>query len=720
MTNEALPDLPSIARVSVPAPLYPYNRLFDYKIPQHLQNQVFPGSLVELTFGRRSTWGLVFEIASKSELGFEKLKSIKSTYFDRAIFSKDHLIFLKWLSEYYFYPLGEVCEAAIPISIREGTPKTLNLENYAKTKDVIFKTQNSISHHGPKLNEFQDLALNEFQNTESNSQYLLFGITGSGKTEVYLKMIEHVLKSGKSAIMLVPEIALTPQLTDRFALRFPGEVAVFHSGLKKTESRKSWMDVFLGQKRIAMGARSALFAPVKNIGCLIVDEEHDTSYKQDDRLKYHARDSARKLAEFANAKLVLGSATPSAEALLMARNGNLRVLKLPHRAVGSARLPEIQIVDMKATLPKKSFDLESQHLGVQSDDINARIEGDFFLSPPLRKGLEDVLANKKQAILFLNRRGVASSELCRKCGHINSCPDCDVKLTPHFEDLICHYCGFKTKTPSSCPECSATQGASEGSPFIRIGVGTEAIEKALEFHFPKARILRLDRDTASESKSLFEILTQFKNRDADILIGTQMVAKGHDFPQVTLVGILSADMGLAVPDFRSFEKNAQLLLQVAGRAGRADDPGQVILQTFQPEHPVFELIKSHRGIEQYEQFLADEIYKRKEFLYPPWGRLCVLRFDGLDLTLVREASETVAQGLKRAAQNTRNLILLGPVPSPITKLRSRYRWQILIKSIDDKSLSKIMNWILGGWENQKLEKKFNTRLVVDVDPAQML
>jgi primosomal protein N' (replication factor Y) len=705
----------SVAQLAIPVPLYPLQKLFDYRIPPEYLGTVQKGSLVEVTFGRRKTWGVVFNTQLESEMELPKLKFINRPHFEKPVFSEKQLDLLMWLSRYYFYPLGEVCETAIPASIREGSEKLLDplkyLEGEPNPPIRIPDFQSPFL-----LNKYQTNAIEAFESPGSTLRFLLFGVTGSGKTEVYLKMIESTLRKGKSALVLVPEIALTPQLTSRFSDRFPGETAIFHSGLSKVESRKSWMNVFLGQRRIAIGARSALFAPLKNLGCIIMDEEHDGSYKQDERLKYHARDAAWNLVGNSDVKLVLGSATPSAETLQMAQKGELQTLKLPNRAIGTSRLPEIEIVDLKQSLPQKNFSIAQDFPSAEpTSEFDAKIAGDFYLSPTLRNSLERTLSERKQSILFLNRRGMGASELCARCGEIASCPDCSIKLTPHFEKLLCHYCGFSTTTPKVCKQCGADE-----DPFVRVGVGTEAIEKAVEFHFPTARVLRLDRDTATDGNSLFEILSKFKQGEADVLIGTQMVAKGHDFPQVTLVGIISADLGLGVPDFRAFEKNAQLLLQVSGRAGRAEDAGKVILQTFQPEHPVFELVKNYQGIDHYENFILEEISKRTLLNYPPSTNLCCIRFDGFDFELVKECCSLVAKGLNRLVSKNSGLVVLGPVPAPITKLRSKYRWQILLKAPGANTLDKAINWILEGWETQGIGKQHNVRMVLDRDPQSFM
>jgi len=690
------------ARVAVPAPLKPLDTLLDYKIPQDLAGKVQPGHLVEVPFGRRKTWGLVFEVTHESLFDPAKIKSLTRLKFEQPVFSPKHLELLRWLCRHYLYPIGQVCETALPAGIRDGTARTLRFPE-PPTRSRKSATE------APSLNAEQLVATQTLRNLQAGA-HLLWGVTGSGKTEVYLDAIAERLRRGQGALVLVPEISLTPLVTERFERRFPGEVAIFHSGLKPTALRKAWLETFLGYRKIAIGARSALFAPVRDLGLIVLDEEHDGSYKQEDRLRYHARSAAIEFGKILNVPVVLGSATPSAEALTLVAGGAATQSRLSIRAVESAQLPSITIVDLKQYLAVEN---KKPVLLPPADFETPSIRGDFFLSPPLRAALDETLSKGQQSILFLNRRGLGSQEVCRRCGYTADCPDCDVKLTPHGRGLLCHYCGYVQSTPTRCPSCGE-----QDSPFVRLGVGTQAAEEAVRFHFPKARVLRLDRDTADNSEGMQDILEVFGSGSADVLIGTQMVAKGHDFPNVTLVGILLADIGLGVPDFRAFERSLQLLLQVSGRAGRALHPGQVLLQTFQPDHPVFETLRTLRDLDDYGRFMSEELAKREALFYPPAGRLTVLRFDGPQVELVEEASRNVAKALKRA-ENV-DFRVLGPAPCPLTRIRGRYRWQVLLKSRDEARLEKTLGWILEGWDANKLEQKYKTRLIVDADAYQML
>ncbi len=689
------------ARVAVPAPFFPCDKLLSYSIPSDLNGQVQEGSLVEVPLGARKTWGLVFEIAERIEE--TPLKPIIRLKLTAPVFSKPRLDFLLWLSRRYFHPIGLVAEAAIPGPIRKGSERVL------ASQGIVWEGPWEWPKPHRELTTHQKNALQSVLSAPARP-HLLWGVTGSGKTEIYLESIRTTLEQGRDALLLVPEISLTPQLTRRFEERFPGAIAVFHSAQKPTELRKAWLDVHTGKKRIAVGARSALFAPLKNPGLLILDEEHDSSYKQEEMLRYHARDGLLKLAEIYSIPCILGTATPSAECLYAAAAGRMTVSRLPERAISQSRLPDIEIVDLKKSMAVENKDPKPRF---SSGELPPTIKGDFFLAPQMRTALDETLAQGKQSILFLNRRGLGSQLFCRGCGHTMDCPNCDVKLTPHRNGLLCHYCGYEVPVPKLCPECGEDR-----DPFIEVGIGTEAVQKAIEFHYPKARVVRMDRDTINGSADLERVLGSFGRGEADVLVGTQMVAKGHDFPDVTFVGILLGDLGLSVPDFRTWERNLQLLLQVSGRAGRADHAGRVLVQTFQPEHPVFAALLSQGSFDAYEAFINEEISKRKALQYPPAARLTLLRFDGIDARSVQDAAQSVGSALKKIRSG--DLKVLGPVSSPLSRLRGRYRWQILLKAADDGAHDKALQWVLSGWNTAKLERKFKTRLVVDVDPVNIL
>jgi primosomal protein N' (replication factor Y) len=489
--------------------------------------------------------------------------------------------------------------------------------------------------------------------------FLLHGVTGSGKTEVYLRAIDEVRKAGRGAILLVPEIALTPQLVGRFRARFGDDIAVLHSGLTARQREDAWQALRKGRVQVAIGARSALFAPVADLGLIVVDEEHDPSFKQDEGFRYHARDMALLRARYAGAVCVLGSATPSVETYYRANQGLIGLLSLPTRATG-ATMPDVEIVDLRR-----------HRIGPT---------GHPLVSGPLFAALGRCLEDRHQAIIFLNRRGFAPSLRCASCGVVAECPACSVALTEHRGQgaLRCHYCDFHRAVAIPCTACGSTE-------YKRLGVGTEQLQKAVEESFPKACVARLDRDTAS-GDGVEQVLDRLRSGEVDVLVGTQMVTKGHDIASVTLVGVALADQSLAFPDFRASERTFQLLAQVAGRAGRADSPGEVVLQTFQPDHPAVRLAAQH----DYESFYAEEIRDRQEVGYPPFARLVSVRVHAGAEDEARRATQVLAE-TARQHQSVKDgaVQVLGPAPAPLVRLRGRYHYRLLLKSGDRKLLRNV-------------------------------
>jgi primosomal protein N' (replication factor Y) len=514
--------------------------------------------------------------------------------------------------------------------------------------------------------------------------FLLHGVTGSGKTEVYLRVIAEALGQGKTAVVLVPEISLTPQLAARFRARFGDQVAILHSGLSEQARLGEWSRLRRGEARIAVGARSAVFAPVSNIGVIVVDEEHDGSFKQDEGVRYHARDVALVRAQRAGAVCVLGSATPSLESFAQAERGNYRRLVLTQRPTARP-MPEVQVIDLRTHMP----------------------DGDAMISAPLRTAIGETLAAGDQIILFLNRRGFATFVLCKACGHAFRCKHCSVSMTyhRHSDRLSCHYCGHAERVPEKCPSCGAKDT------ILRKGMGTEKVADAVAAEFPTARVARLDRDVASGAKAE-AVLAKVARREVDILVGTQMVTKGHDFPGVTLVGVLCADTGLNLPDFRASERTFQLLAQVAGRAGRGDRPGRVIVQTYRPTSPAVVAAAAH----DYESFFRAESEARAELAYPPHGRLIAVRIDGPDAGVVAKTGERLANLAAAAAKRPEivGVEILGPVPAPLERLRNRTRWQIWLRGADRAALRKVARSVL------LAELPPNVRVGLDVDPLSAL
>jgi len=517
--------------------------------------------------------------------------------------------------------------------------------------------------------------------------FLLHGVTGSGKTEVYLRVIERALAQKRGAIVLVPEIALTAQLVARFHSRFGEAVALFHSGLSPGERYDEWCRIREGKAQIAIGVRSAIFAPFEEVGVIIVDEEHDPSYKQEDGVRYHARDTALVRGKQSNAVVVLGSATPSFESFYNSATGKYHLIQLPNR-IDARPLPAATVVDLRK----------------KEDWVGP------FLTRPLLSAMERRLEHQEQTLLFLNRRGFSPSLLCPDCGHLPHCVRCSVSLTFHkrLQKMVCHYCGFQMIPPTGCPQC-------QGVRLIHLGMGTEQLEEEVRRRFPKARVARMDRDTTQKKGAHHQILTAMAQREIDILIGTQMITKGHDFPNVTLVGVLCADLSLHFPDFRSSERTFQLLAQVAGRAGRGDRPGEVLIQTFQPNHESIEAATTH----DYLGFYEKEIAFRKEMGYPPFCRFTLLLFSHSEEKRVIDRAAALVKEIEKGlpplkkGETERGVTLLGPAPAPLMRLRGEYRYQILLKGKDQKKIAAVLKEGLNSWKG--MERK-GVRLEVNVDP----
>ena len=515
--------------------------------------------------------------------------------------------------------------------------------------------------------------------------FLLQGITGSGKTEVYLQIIQGALDKGKTAILLVPEISLTPQMTERFIARFGEKVAILHSGLSNGEKYDEWRKVERGDAQVVVGARSAIFAPLKNLGVMIIDEEHEATYKQDSNPRYHAREVAILRAQYNQAALVLGSATPSLESRARAGKGVYQHLRLTQRANPLATIPEVQVIDFR------------DYIG-QNETSN--------FTPPLLEAIQDRLAKKEQVVLMLNRRGYSSFVMCRECGTVDTCPNCDISLTLHMDTktMNCHYCGFSKDIPQICPNCK--------SHSIRYyGTGTQKAYDELAELFPQARILRMDVDTTRKKGSHRALLDQFGRGEADILLGTQMIAKGLDFPNVTLVGVLNADTALNLPDFRSSERTFQLLTQVAGRAGRAEKAGQVLIQSYNPQHYAIRFAKD----QDYEGFYAYEMGIRRQLGYPPY-------YFTIGITLSHKKEEEVVKRayevmniLRSGLSETSNI--LGPTPKPIARTHNLYHYQILIKYRLEDELGPTLNQVLALTQERENSE---LRLSIDHEPQQFL
>ncbi len=745
--------------VALPVPL---RRLFTYGVPESLRGVLHCGSRVAVSFNRRKLAGVV--VSGREELpeGVKRALPVAGLLEVDPVFTPELLRFLERAAKYYMHPLGEVLRAAAP-ALPSGAMKRLRADGFLEPEEnlpgqrvahhvtweirstgesaegvrigarqkkllerlhgrdslLLDELRSEISDVRSVVRALADKGLVTFEEVEANpdpffrasierdvpplptsaqqhaideikdaileqrtESFLLHGVTGSGKTEVYLRAIDEVRKAGAGAILLVPEIALTPQLVGRFRARFGDDIAVIHSGLTARQREDAWQALRRGRIRVAIGARSALFAPVADLRLVVVDEEHDPSFKQDEGFRYHARDMALLRAQYAGAVCVLGSATPSVETYHRANQGKMRLLSLPSRATG-AKLPSVEIVDLR------------RHRRGPT--------GHPLLSGPLCTALGRCLDGGHQAILFLNRRGFSPSVRCEACGAIAECPACSVALTEHRGQgaLRCHYCDFHRPITAPCGECAAND-------YKHLGVGTEQLQHAVEESFPKARVGRLDRDTAS-GEGVEAVLDQLRSGEIDVLVGTQMVTKGHDIAGVTLVGVVLADQSLAFPDFRASERTFQLLAQVAGRAGRAETPGEVILQTYQPDHAAVRLAAQH----DYERFYSEEIVGREEVGYPPFARLVTVRVHAGAEADARSATQHLAD-TARQHQAVRDgaVQILGPAPAPLARLRGRYHYRLLLKSADRKLLRNVAA-LLAARIDQGLPP---THATLDIDP----
>ena len=597
-------------------------------------------------------------------------------------------LLLQWMCQH----LGEILtpqqicdEAGVSISVLEAV---IDKGAAQFIQEEVFRdpfTKEVSRTHALQLTSEQQVALQAIitaMDEQIAQTFLLHGVTGSGKTEVYLQAIQKVLEEGKEAIMLVPEISLTPQMTERFRSRFGEMVAVMHSGLSVGEKYDEWRKIQQGKVKVVVGARSAIFAPFTNIGLIILDEEHESTYKQEDSPRYHARDVAIWRSEFYNCPIILGSATPALESFARAKKGVYKLLSLKHRALHQA-LPTVFIADMREELRQGNRSMFSQSL---IEAIRLRLE------------------KKEQMVLFLNRRGYSSFVLCRDCGTVVQCPNCDISLTYHrtTEKLKCHYCGYEEHVPQICPQCQ--------SDHIRyFGTGTQKVEEELYKLFPEARVLRMDVDTTKHKGAHEEILETFGAGHADILLGTQMIAKGLDFPNITLVGVLSADTSLHLPDYRAAERTFQLLTQVSGRAGRHDKLGEVIIQTYTPEHYAIELART----QEYEPFYEREMFLRRRSNYPPYYFVALIQLSHEDVMMAAEYAGRVADWLRGNLSN--QVAIIGPTTASIARLQNRYRYQCLIKYKIEPNLIPVLQRLLAMYRAEWIKQ--GILMTVDLDPS---
>jgi primosomal protein N' (replication factor Y) (superfamily II helicase) len=646
---------------------------YTYAVPGELEERVVPGARVEVPFGTRSLVGFVLARSAKAE--FDDARDIVAVLDEQPLLLRHHIALAHWIAQRYCAPLGEVIRAMVPAGVRSVRPGGRKRGPRTVSRAVEAAREAHEPGAAPPLTAAQRAAVSpllEAIAAQRHRRVLLHGVTGSGKTEVYLTAIDAALRQQRRAIVLVPEIALTPQTVERFAKRFPGRVALLHSGLSEAERAREWLQIRAGAFDVVVGSRSAVFAPVEGLGIVVVDEEDSSAYKQDRVPRYHAVETALELGRLASAPVVLGSATPRVETFYRAHAGDLELVSLPRRVTGRG-LPGIAVVDLREEL---------------------RAGNTHALSKALTVALDECHAAGGQSILFLNRRGMATVVLCRSCGFVLNCGNCSVALVHHLDRdrCDCHYCGLSAPLPATCPAC--------GSRAIRgLGMGTERLEHEVRDRFPNLRLLRMDRDTTQSRDAYYEIYDRFRNHEADCLIGTQMLAKGWDMGNVRVVGIVNADTALHFPDYRSGETTFALLTQVAGRAGRGDEPARVVLQTYNPEHYAVRHATTH----DYLGFAREEIRVRRALRFPPYARLVVCTYTHRRDAKAEVEARRRAQELSDTLAGGDGLDILGPTPAFLHRLRGQYRWQITVRG-------------------QAIEKAFphlpkGKGWAIDVDPA---
>ena len=744
----------NILRVAIPSPL---RRCFDYRCPEDFATdlaggQLVPGRRVRVPFGRKQVIGILEAVTQETQVAPQKLKSAQEILERRPVLEPDLLYLCRWASQYYHHPLGEVYNLAIPASLRRGsdaentnrscwrltaagreldpaslrraprqaqvlnrlqqTPAGMDISGFSgldgdwraalrtlQDKDLVetcpcptpAEYDDTTKETVHALNTEQAQAVQQIvQNLDHYHACLLHGVTGSGKTEVYLQSISRVLEQQRQVLILVPEIGLTPQLLQRFQRRFSVPIAVLHSALNDTERLRAWQDARSGRARIIIGTRSAIFTPLHAPGMIIVDEEHDVSLKQQDGLRYSARDLALVRAQHLQIPIVLGSATPSLESLHNAAQGRYHLLRLPERA-GAALHPSMSLIDVR---------------GQPMDEGLSQI-----LLQQIRRHLDQ----QGQVLLFLNRRGYSPTLLCHECGWVAVCQRCDAHMTLHRGQgkLRCHHCGAERRIESHCPDCNSVD-------LRAVGQGTERTEEALHRHFPEQRIARIDRDTTRRKGSMEKMLLEAEQGHSHLLLGTQLLAKGHHFPNVTLVAILDSDQGLYGTDFRAGERMAQLVLQVAGRAGRADRPGEVWIQTHHPEHPLLQLMLK----QDYQRIAEILLQERRATQLPPFSSLALLRAEApradYPMQFLQEArryAHEILGDISGEIPGNCPVNLLGPLPAPMEKRAGRYRAQLLLQAEKRADLQRLLTpWVA---QLETLKSGNRVRWSLDVDPQDM-
>jgi len=737
--------LHQILQIAIPSPL---NQTFDYLLPppkDQDQTQALPGMRVRVPFGKSIKIGIIIEISKHPRIASKKLRAALEIIDEQAIIPDDLMTLLDWASRYYHHAPGNVFSAALPTRLRQGQPASKKMQAFWQLTTAgqnidaseikraprqqaivdILKNNNGLCNNqhfstlppwrpamrslcekgwvvkvdGPaiaetpssyqplesplKLNHEQQSAVDAVRGAPNEfSAFLLEGITGSGKTEVYFHLIQDILSAGQQVLVLVPEIGLTPQLVERFEKRFKSKLAIMHSGLSEQQRLDAWLSASSGEADIIIGTRSAVFSPCPRLGMIIIDEEHDLSFKQQDGFRYHARDVAIMRARQTNIPIMLGSATPSLESLQNAHQQRFQRLQLKKR-IGTATPPTIRFVDIR-----------HQQL----------TDG---LSGPLLQAIEEHLSRQQQVLLFLNRRGYAPTLLCHDCGWVARCQRCDSHLIYHQQRKVlrCHHCDAQRPLDSECADCHSKE-------LRAIGHGTQRIEETLQQRFSDCEIIRIDRDSTRRKGSFQAFLDRVKNGQRQILLGTQMLAKGHHLPNVTLVGILDADQGLYSVDFRASERMGQLIIQVAGRAGRADKQGEVLIQTHHPDHQLLHYLKAH----DYPQFSAHLIEERQAAQLPPFSHFAILRAEAVKQQQPLNFLDAARQQAEQF--NTADTLLLGPVPAVMERRAGRYRAQLLIQSSQRKALHQLLyQWLP---TLTSLQQSRQVRWSLDIDPQEIL
>ena len=749
MPQPALSDKRYV-EVALPVPL---QKLFTYRLPTGLADVARIGSRVLVSFGKRNVTGYIArfrgDIDPASQLRDSDIKDITELQDEDPLVSDEILALTKWAADYYATSWGEMLKASLPAGmsaskqIRPKRRKAVRLLRQPTDEDKLKDQHRSVVEFVESLGGealFTDILekanvgaspiktlvkrgilevtvkevrrdplskfgvdpSSEFELTTAQSDalsnivgagklgkyaaFLLHGVTGSGKTEVYIRAMQSALADGRTSLMLVPEIALTPVFSRRLRAVFGDEVAILHSNLSTGERYDEWRRIRDGQARVVIGTRSAVFAPLSDLGLLIVDEEHDTSYHQNEMPYYHGRDLAVMRANKANAVIVLGSATPSLESFDNAHSGKYQYLRLPDR-IGGRPLAQAELIDMREVFKKAGKDV--------------------VLSPQLITAIEETNAKGEQVMILLNRRGFSSFVLCRECGESLRCKNCDITMTYHRRDgqLTCHYCNYTVKTPKACPFC-------ESEFLYFVGQGTEQIEDILRKRFPHLKIARVDRDSMKRKGELAKTLNAFDRGEIDLLLGTQMIAKGHDFHNVTLVGVVSVDTGLGLPDFRSAERTFQLLTQVAGRAGRGSLPGSVLIQTYYPEHYALRYAVN----QDFDGFYKEEMKYRQRLGYPPYFVLASILLEHRDLEYAKKNSRILRDSLDRANADKSSRIL-GPAQASIARIKNKYRQQIILKSENRRDLRAMIDSALAEAETRGCDRRI---VGVEIDPIDLM